>query len=101
MWVMAVFDLPVGTKAERKRATGFRKHLLDLGFSMMQFSVYIHHCAGKDAAAALADKIGAKVPKAGCVDVLFFTDKQYEQIRVYRGTRDRAAPKAPSQLELF
>ncbi len=39
MWVWVLFDLPVGTKAERKRATRFRNDLLDLGFEMVQFSV--------------------------------------------------------------
>ena len=40
MWVMVVFDLPVLTKLERKRATQFRNDLLDEAFTMMQFSVY-------------------------------------------------------------
>lgn len=101
MWVLATFDLPVLTKAQRKAATAFRKRLLDLGFSMLQFSVYIHHTASKEAADVLAREIGSSVPKAGKVDVLFFTDKQYEQIRVYRGFGERPPPNAPKQLELF
>src|SRR5690606_17027170 len=40
MWMMAMFDLPVLTKPERKRAADFRKFLLDQGFEMVQFSVY-------------------------------------------------------------
>ena len=43
MWVWVLFDLPVLTSAERKRATRFRNDLLDLGFEMVQFSV-IFHC---------------------------------------------------------
>lgn len=101
MWVLAIFDLPVLTKAQRKAATGFRKHLLDMGFCMMQLSVYIQHAASREAADALANEIGRRVPRAGKVDVLFFTDKQYGQIRVFRGLGDRPPPKAPGQLELF
>lgn len=41
VWIMALFDLPVGTKPERTRATKFREFLLDEGFTMMQFSCYI------------------------------------------------------------
>ena len=31
MWIWVLFDLPVGTKAERKRASRFRRDLLGLG----------------------------------------------------------------------
>jgi CRISPR-associated protein Cas2 len=101
MWVLTIFDLPVLTKVQRKKATAFRKHLLDLGFNMMQLSVYIQHTAGKEAAESLAQKVGERVPRAGKVDVLFFTDKQYESIKVFRGVEDAPAPKKPKQLELF
>ena len=41
MWLVVVFDLPVGTKTERRRASGFRNMLIDEGFMMKQFSVYL------------------------------------------------------------
>ncbi|GIU67210.1 CRISPR-associated endonuclease Cas2 [Candidatus Phycosocius spiralis] len=101
MWVLTIFDLPVLTAAQRKKANAFRKYLLDLGFNMMQLSVYIQHAAGKEAAESLASKVGERVPRAGKVDVLFFTDKQYESIKVFRGVADVLPPKKPNQLELF
>ncbi len=101
MWVLAVFDLPVGTKGERRRATKFRKYLLDQGFVMMQFSVYLRFCASKEHAEVHADDISRNVPNAGKVDVLFFTDKQYGAIRTFRGKADAPAPKRPNQFELF
>lgn len=66
MWMMALFDLPVLTKAERKRATDFRNLLLDEGFVMMQLSCYIRHASSKEQADTLATKIGAKV------DIVFY-----------------------------
>ena len=57
MWLVVLFDLPVGTKKERKAATKFRQHLLDLGFEMSQFSVYFRFCAGKEQADAYERKI--------------------------------------------
>lgn len=45
MWVMVIFDLPVGTKTERRAATRFRHFLLDQGFMMSQFSVYMRASA--------------------------------------------------------
>jgi CRISPR-associated protein Cas2 len=44
MWMVVMFDLPVVEKAERKAATAFRNTLLDQGFEMSQFSVYMRFC---------------------------------------------------------
>jgi CRISPR-associated protein Cas2 len=101
MWVMALFDLPVVTKAERKRATGFRNFLLDQGFEMVQFSVYARFAPSRERAETIARKIGSAVPDDGKVDILFFTDKQYEQIVSYRGKPGAAKPRKPEQLALF
>ena len=95
MWVMALFDLPVVSKAERKRATGFRNFLLDQGFEMVQFSVYARFAPGRERAEAITRKIGSVVPQDGKVDVLFFTDKQYEQIVSFRG---KPTPLLPTRM---
>ena len=92
MWVMALFDLPVLTKPERSRATKFRNYLLDEGFVMMQFSCYIRFTAGKEQADALAAKVGAEVPNGGKVDILFFTDAQYGNIKSFRSRGQNHRP---------
>ena len=43
MWCLVMFDLPVKTKEQRHDATEFRNVLLDLGYSMVQFSVYARY----------------------------------------------------------
>ena len=48
MWMMVLFDLPTLTKKERRAASGFRNYLLDQGFEMAQYSVYMRFCAGKE-----------------------------------------------------
>lgn len=101
MWVMALFDLPVLTKEEQRRATKFREFLLDQGFIMMQFSCYVRHTPSKENADALAAKIGAEVPADGKVDILFFTDAQYGNIKSFRARRHAPRPKNPEQLQLF
>lgn len=101
VWIMALFDLPVGTKVERKRATKFREFLLDEGFSMMQFSCYIRFSGGKEFAEAITARVGKACPKAGKVDVIWFTDKQYTNIRTYRGPGTEPRPQKPDQLTLF
>ena len=77
MWVWVLFDLPVLTSAERKQATRFRNDLLDLGFEMVQFSVYLRHVWSKEKAESYARQVGGLVPDPGHVQVLFFTGKQY------------------------
>ncbi|MFZ5914693.1 MAG: CRISPR-associated endonuclease Cas2 [Pseudomonadota bacterium] len=101
MWIMVMFDLPVGAKGERKAATDFRKFLLDEGFEMAQFSVYFRYCAGKEYAEAHTRRIGQNLPKGGKIDILFFTDKQYENIISFHGQARGAARKNPEQLALF
>lgn len=102
MWVWVLFDLPVGTKAERKRATRFRNDLLDLGFEMVQFSVYLRHAWSREKAESYARQVGECVPQAGHVQVLFFTDKQYAQSKVYRGrAKPRSPDEKPRQIVLF
>ena len=101
MWLFVLFDLPVGTKKERKAATGFRLKLLDLGFEMSQFSVYLRFCSGKEQVEAYERKIERALPAAGKVHLIAITDKQYENIRTYRGRNRERARKNPDQLALF
>ncbi len=101
LWVMALFDLPVVTKPERKRATKFRAFLLDEGFTMMQFSCYLRFTSGKEHAETLTRRISAHVPNPGKVEVLWFTDKQYQNIRSFRGRASQPRQSRPDQLTLF
>ena len=101
MWMMVLFDLPVLTKKERKAATRFRKYLLDQGFEMSQFSVYMRFCSGKEQAETLTKRVEKNVPKTGRVHILYFTDRQYENIVCFDG-RNREPPwKNPDQFVLF
>ena len=101
MWVMTMFDLPVGTSSERKAATRFRNFLLDEGFEMCQYSVYLKFVAGKEHADAMIRRVGAATPDSGSIQVLCFTDKQYERIVSFRGHTREASRRNPEQFTLF
>ena len=101
MWLVVIFDLPVGGKVERRRATGFRNMLIDEGFTMKQFSVYLRACPNRPAADALAHRIGKRTPPEGDVSILFFTDKQYGLTRNFSGRALKETEKKPSQFTLF
>ena len=101
MWMMVMFDLPVTSKKERKAATGFRTFLLDKGFSMAQYSVYMRFCAGKEQVETRLRQIERNLPNTGQVHVITITDKQYEKIIVFDGRKRERSPKNPGQLALF
>ncbi|MBN2520060.1 MAG: CRISPR-associated endonuclease Cas2 [Bacteroidales bacterium] len=101
MWVFVFFDLPVVTKKQRKKATQFRKILEKDGFTMMQYSVYIRHCASQESADLHVKRIKKAVPEEGQVSILMITDKQYGNIINLWGSKFNPLPPGPKQLELF
>jgi CRISPR-associated protein Cas2 len=101
MWIMVIFDLPVLTKSERRAATRFRQFLLDQGFIMSQFSVYLRFCGGRDQADSYARRIERSLPRTGLVQILGFTDKQYENIISFDGRARQPRNKNPEQYVLF
>jgi CRISPR-associated protein Cas2 len=101
MWMLVMFDLPVVEKKERKEAVEFRNFLMDQGFEMSQFSVYLRFCTGPEHAETLTKRVQAALPKGGKIDILFFTDKQYERIISFSGKNRNPDKKNPEQFCLF
>lgn len=96
-----MFDLPVGTRQEAREATRFREYLLDHGFEMSQFSVYVRFCNGKESYDKHLRNIETNLPERGDIHVLTFTDKQYENIVRFSSQRRQRPRKSPDQLALF
>ena len=101
MWLVVCFDLPVDTKKARKAYAQFRKGLLKDGFAMMQYSVYIRHCASEENTAVHVARVERMIPDDGEVRVLTITDKQFERMRVFWGKRRKPPEQPAAQLELF
>ncbi len=101
MWLMVFFDLPTSTKKDIKAYTVFRKKLMKDGFSMMQYSVYLRHCASRENAEIHAKRVETFLPPKGQVSILRITDKQFELIETYIGKRSVPPPLEPQQLEMF
>ena len=101
MWMLVMFDLPVVTKKERAHATKFRNFLMDEGFDRAQYSVYLRFCSGKEQAQTYTRRVEQALPPDGNVQIIYFTDKQYENIVSFSGTRRAAANKNPAQYTLF
>tara|TARA_R110000787_G_scaffold87984_1_gene187095 strand:- start:435 stop:740 length:306 start_codon:yes stop_codon:yes gene_type:complete len=101
MWMLVMFDLPVGTKPERRAATRFRNFLLDQGFEMAQFSIYMRLCAGKEQVETNVRYIRENLPKTGKIHILSITDRQYENLICFDGRKREPDRKTPNQLALF
>ena len=100
MWIMVLFDLPVVTEKERKRAAKFRSLLLDNSFEMVQFSVYMRSCPSKEHVERMVKLIENNMPEDGKVDIISITDKQYENIVTIRGS-NKLQRNNPNQYILF
>lgn len=101
MWLFVFFDLPTGTKAERKAAASFRKSLEKDGFTMMQYSVYTRYCGSRESMQVHIKRIRSLIPPSGQISILSITDKQYGDMINYWGKIERAKPQIPQQLEFF
>lgn len=103
MWLFVFFDLPTNTKKQRKNAAQFRKLLEKDGFTMMQYSVYIRHCATKESRDVHTKRVKAFIPSEGKVSILSVTDRQYSDIINFWGKAEEEKGKrpVPQQLEIF
>ena len=101
MWMIVMFDLPVVERSERKAATDFRNTLLDLGFSMSQFSVYMRFCSSPTQVDTYCKRVEEALPNGGNVNIIQFTDKQYERIISFHGRSKQPDKKTPDQFNLF
>ena len=101
MWVLVLYDLPTDTKANMKAANRFRKDLLDDGFSLFQFSMYVRHCPSRENAEVHIRRVKAMLPKYGKVAIMCITDKQFGDIEIFFARSKEEPPPTWQQLELF
>jgi len=101
LWLFVFFDLPVGTKVERRSATRFRNFLKDDGYMMLQYSVYARVARGEDAASKHVQRVTKNLPQRGSVRALQVTDKQYARMRLLLGEAKKNERVAPQQMVLL
>ena len=101
--------MPVSTKKEIKAASLFRKNLEKDGFAMMQFSVYIRHCASRESLEVHIKRVKSLLPESGKVSILSVTDRQYGDIyncwgkpkSINKSKINKTVVSEPIQLEIF
>lgn len=100
LWCLVMFDLPTDTKPQRKAATRFREYLLDQGFERSQFSVYARFVNGKEGFESHVRRIEQNLPAWGDIQILQFTDKQYENMHHYSDQGRRSRKKTPDHIDI-
>ena len=96
-----MFDLPTDTKKARKEYTHFRKFLLNDGFTMMQYSIYMRHSSSNENAVVHAKRVKQHLPDDGEVRIIRITDQQFGKIEVFYGKKRQKTTEAPLQLQFF
>ena len=101
MWNIVMFDLPVTTKHQRREATRFRKLLIDLGWSMEQFSIYVRYVPTGASVIPEIQKIRERVPNQGKAQIVSVTDRQWSRAIRFFNAEPEDVPDTPDLLLLF
>ncbi len=101
MWLMAMFDLPVETKEQRRDYAQFRKLLLKQGFVQLQLSVYARFGGSEESVEAVRARIRGAIPPYGQVRLMAVTDHQYGKMELWFGKKRKKVEDPPVQYELF
>ncbi|HOP78821.1 MAG TPA: CRISPR-associated endonuclease Cas2 [Thermogutta sp.] len=101
MWLFVFFDLPMNDRAARREYVRFRKRLLELGFTQLQYSVYARPFPSEEALAPYRQEIREALPPDGEVRLLPVTDRQFGKMENYVGKLRTETEKPPRQLMLF
>lgn len=101
--MIVAFDLPVGTKEERKFATGFRKFLLEDGYQMLQFSVYARPTVTHARMETHLRRLKTAIPPEGSVRAIFVTQSQWERSFIMYGSpaQKQDPEDLPDQLQIW
>jgi len=101
MWSVVMFDLPVKTKMQQREANRFRNLLLNLGYSMVQYSVYVRFLPIASGATVPVKTIKKGLPPQGEVRIVHVTDKQWSKGLRFANTAEYEPENPPDQLTIF
>ena len=96
-----MFDLPTDTKRQRKRYAEFRKYLIQDGFTMFQFSIYVRNCTSRENTKVHIDRVKNFLPEEGKICIITITEKQFKDILLFEGMKKIPPIPEAIQLEFF
>lgn len=80
MRILVLFDLPSVLKSEKRSYVRFRKALMDDGFVMLQYSIYMRFCRNLKDSQKHIVRVKAMAPQDGNIRILSITEHQYEEM---------------------
>lgn len=101
MWNLVMFDLPVKTRVQRGHAARFRRLLIELGWQMAQYSVYVRYVPTGMSVAPEVQQLRLNLPPQGLVQVTAITDRQWSKSIRFVNTAPTEAEEPPDLLTLF
>lgn len=75
--LLCFFDLPMQTKNEQKLYRIFRKKLIELGFVMVQESVYVRTLPNRSQLSKYEKQLKKVTPYNGLVELMYVSEKQF------------------------
>lgn len=75
MMMLLSFDLPRDTKEERKQASEYRKRLVELSFSMKQYSLYEREVQSNTTRNRLIEILKKEIPDSGLITLYLLPDE--------------------------
>lgn len=80
--------MPTETKDQRKEAASFRKFLLNEGFMMLQYSIYVRFCTNFTMLNKYIVHIKKYDPKYGNIRTLVVTENQFNSMEIISGSKN-------------
>ena len=87
MYLLTMFDFPSKTKKDRRIYRRFRKSLLELGYTRIQFSVYIKPVENATQATTVKKCVIKALPKQGNIRILLLPANVYEKMETYNNNK--------------
>lgn len=95
------FDLPRDTKEERKQASEYRNRLVELGFSMKQYSLYEREVQSNTTRNRLIEILKKEIPDSGLITLYLLPDEvNNKQITILGKDAPKVTVGAPHLIVL-
>jgi len=101
MVLFVMFDISTESKKDLDKYRHFRKKLLESGFIMFQYSVYIRFCKSLAIAQKYEKKIEAQAPNNGSIRIIKITESQYSNMIIIENYREKPEEKVTQQGQTF
>jgi len=93
MVLFVMFDISTETKKDLDKYRKFRKRLLDLGFIMFQYSIYVRFCRSLAIAQKYEKKLEADAPNNGSIRIMKITESQYSNMITIENYHEKTEEK--------